>query len=159
MLKKLKDTLNDIERSKEFKKYKKENKDSYLTSALLVIEVDSEKSCILDFYSTKKHRITEFKFFGKSCERSLESKILQKEKSVLEELELNDVKVEVEKAFEKASEFLQDEADTNPKKLIVVLQKLGGIVMWNLTYFTSSLNILNVKINAKEDLLISHEKV
>ncbi len=159
MLKRLEETLKEIRKSKEFQEYKRKNKEAYLASALFIVEEGTENIWSADFYSPQKHLLTTFRMMGKKCERSQENEILQHEKIVLKELKMSDVETSLAHAFEIASESLGKEKGIAMKKIIVVLQEQKGAPIWNLTYLTANLDLVNIKINARQSSLISSHKV
>lgn len=108
-----------------------------------------------DFYDKKSKRITSFKVDDKVRLLEEESKIFQKEKVDLEKLDLSGVKIDFPEALLKVDEIKKKKADAEAiNKKIIILQCVK-IPLWNISYLTSSFNILNVKINATNGEIIS----
>lgn len=143
MLKQIKDFLEKIKRSKEFKDWYEKNKDSYLTS------IFHSKYLQVDFYSPKKDKMTSFTIIDNKINLET-SEIFRKEKTEIKELKLIEVKVDLEKAKKIISKLLKEEAT----KEIIILQNLE-VPVWNITYITKSMNILNVKVNAISGEIVS----
>jgi len=147
MFSKLKESLKRLEDSNEFNNWKSKNKKSYFCSAF-VMGADLEKeNWQLDFYNPEKDKITSFKLNG--CIEVLEEEgIFKKPKEKVNELKLNKVKIDFDKAIEIFEDFKSKKYPSeDPEKKIVILQNLKNTV-WNITYICTSFNILNIKINA-----------
>jgi len=148
MLNLLKNSLKKITESSEFKKYKKENPDVYLTSAFIMLDKNNKGNWQLDFYSPKKHRIISF-IVEKSIKVLPSEEIFQKEVKSIEILDLNKIKISLEQAFEKITEILKKKfSHETPDKKIIILQKLNKKEIWNITYITTTFNLINTKIDA-----------
>lgn len=134
--------------SDEFKEWKSENKNSYLCSFFLIIDEKELMPWQLAFYSPSTDTITSF--IASNPVKILEknSKIFKMDRSKINELHLNKVNIDLKEAF-LILERLKMEKYPNelPTKKIVILQKTKHLV-WNITYINSSLNILNVKVDA-----------
>ncbi|MBI2110105.1 PepSY domain-containing protein [Candidatus Woesearchaeota archaeon] len=156
--------------SDEFKEWKSENKNSYLCSFFLIIDEKELMPWQLAFYSPSTDTITSF--IASNPVKILEknSKIFKMDRSKINELHLNKVNIDLKEAFlilERLKinidlkeaflilERLKMEKYPNelPTKKIVILQKTKHLV-WNITYINSSLNILNVKVDAASGEII-----
>lgn len=121
--------------------FKNWHTDEYLVSYLLVTNTPS-----VDFYSKKTKKITSFIISDKINLK--EDEIFQKEAKDLEELKLEDIKISLEQATQKIENIKTKKIPSEQvnKKIIILQQQI--VPIWNLTYLTSSLNLLNIKINA-----------
>ncbi len=117
---------------------------SYLVSCFL--QAGAGK---IDFYSKEKHRIYTYSREGGKIVMQ-EDEILQKEKKVLEELKLDEVKV----GYEEASAKIVEARD----KLIAILQVINGKIIWNFTVLTPTLELYNLKVDAVTGDTISESK-
>ncbi len=128
------ENYSKIINSGEFKGFKKENPDSFLANVFL------DKDGWQFNFSYNKKMISFF--IEKDIVKTEESEAYEKNPE-LEELKIKEIKIDLEKA-EEITKKITDEEIT--KKIIILQQREFPI--WNITYITSSLNVLNVRINA-----------
>nr|MBA4405286.1 hypothetical protein [Nanoarchaeum sp.] len=137
MLDQIKDILKELKDSKEFKKFQTKNPTAYLCN---VCRLDDNWQP--DYYEPEKDKIVSFtKQDGEFI--SQESEIFRKEKTKLDELNLNEIKIDLAKA----EEIMSSKYPVEPSQKIIVLLK-DKIPMWNITYLTLKLEIINMKIDA-----------
>ncbi len=119
-------------------------KGAYLVSCFL-----NDKEWRIDYYFAKEHKIlTYFKKDGKL--EQMKDEIFQKEQKPLEELHLENVKIHYLEALDKVT--------VSPDKVIIILQVIDGVTVWNITVLTSEFKIYNLKVNAKNGETISEEE-
>ncbi len=157
MLSQIKNTIKDIENSKDYQDWHSKNKSSYLCSAFLISENINEINTgwQIDYYNPEDSKITSFIMIGNSLQIMPPEEVFQKEKTKIKELNLNDIKIDLNKAIETSKKLIKDKyKNENPDKIIVVLQVLEAI-LWNITYLTSTFNIINIKINAIDNEILA----
>lgn len=135
----MKELYNKLTSSKIFKDWKEKHKESFLCS---FIEIDHPQ---FDFYN-KNETITTFTI-GNNIEIKENEKIFKKTK--LNELNLDKVTLTKEQALKIIKEKHPKE---NFTKQIFILQNFEGPI-WNITSITSSLKILNTKIDMNKKIL------
>lgn len=126
--------------SQVFKEWKENNKKDYLCSYVLINEVPQ-----FDFYNPKTDKITSF-IINKEIEMKKEQNIFKKSKDKIYELNLDKVKIPLEKAEEIINNLEKYKKETFNKKIIILQSKKNPL--WNLSLITTTLNILNIKIDA-----------
>ena len=142
MLTELKDILSNLEKTDTFKKWKSTHKNSFLSSFFIV----DTQGWQLAFYSPSNKKMSTFL---KDRLVQADSAIFKLKGEKVEELNLEEVKIDIEQAYEIADKELEEKhPGYKPNKKIIVLQKLDGIAIWNITYLTTSFYIYNVKIDA-----------
>lgn len=134
-----------IESSKEFKQFKEKNSDAILANAFTML-----KDWQLDYYVPNKDTITSFTIENKKIIQK-ESEIFRKEKQEILQLNLDNIKISLEKAIEKTN-------IKNTQNTIVVLQVIDKKEIWNITYFTTTFKTINVKIDANSGEIISKDE-
>jgi len=136
----VKELIDSVVNSDTFKNWDKD--DNYLVNCFFVSGIWT-----VGFYSKKSGKITSF-VVGDSVEIQGEEEVFQDEKSDLDELEVDNVKIPLEDVIEKVNEIKNKkaEAESVTSRIIILHQKENPI--WNITYTTSGFNILNVKIDA-----------
>lgn len=150
MLKKLYVMLEKLECFDEFKKFKKDNPDSYLVSAFfMTVNKDDDVNWQADFYSPEKHTIASFVIKGEDLEVKQDQEVFQKDKEKLNELELDNVKIDFDEVLQRIDE-LKDKKypGETPNKIIVLLQTIHNEAIWNITYLTNTFNVWNIKVSA-----------
>ena len=137
--------LNKVKDSKEFKDYLKDHPNAYLCSIFL-----TEQQTQLSFYSKKTKLVTSFKVdIDKITLVGKDEKVLQKEKKDLEELHLEDLTIDLDKARGLVSDLLKEKyPNETPTKEITILQVIEGKTVLNITKITSTFNIINIKLDA-----------
>ncbi len=142
--------LNKIKSSKEFKDYQKEHPNAYLCSIFIT---DSQQ---FSFYSKKTKLVTSFKIDNKVTIIGKDQKIFQKEKKDLEELKLDEIKINLDKAKQISNDFQKEKyPNETTNKEIIILQIINKPI-WNITKITSTFNIINIKLSAVTGKIISH---
>lgn len=147
----LKEDFKKLQGTKEFKSFKKENPKAYFSSAFLMIESLDVKDIKwqIDYYDSELQKASTFIVNGDVVESKIGEEILQKKKEDIDELKLEDVKIGFDKAVEVIHKFRKKKyPEEKAQKIIIVLQNLGKSLVWNITYITVNLNLINFKINA-----------
>ena len=153
-----KEDIKRLENSKEFKEWKDSNPQSYLSDFFCILDTESKDDNIwqIDFYNPDNDTMTSFELPAdkrKKCNlKSADSKIFKQEKEAVEKLSLIDVQWTDKNTIELAKDFLKEKhKGENPTKTILILQNNKELkkTIWNLTFITSSLNMFNAKIDAK----------
>ena len=77
----------------------------------------------------------------------------------MEKLDIKKVKTKLDKALSKVDQIKNETCPQEAiAKAIIILQNIK-IPIWNVSYMTASMNILNVKINASDNKVINHDFV
>jgi len=155
MLKRIREDLSKIKGSEEFKEFIELNPESYLCSCFLFNEANDLWQ--FDFYNKTNKKITSFLVTDK-IEKSDEDEVFRKDKEDLTELKLDDIKIDLDKAFEifetrNKEKYENEEAE----KKIVILQFYKSLI-WNITYITKRFNVLNIKIDAIKGSIMEESK-
>ena len=137
MIEEIKEFLEELKKSEIFKKFKEKNQLAYNSSISKI-----QKELQIDYYDPNTDKITSFtKRDNKII--SQESEVFRKEKIEIPELKLDKIKITL-KAIEDIIAMKYQEI---PTKKIFILQQIESPI-WNITYLTTKLDILNVKIDA-----------
>ena len=150
MLTKLKENYKDLLESKEF-----EHK-GYLCGAFLICEIQElEKTpWQIDFYNTNNDTITTYLIKDK-IEVVNNSEVFKKDDMRVEELKLDEIKVDFN-TIKKKKQYILESHDEQAEKISIILQK-QNIPIWNIIYITKRFNLLNIKINASSGELIEEK--
>jgi uncharacterized protein YpmB len=146
MIEEIKKFLQELEESKIFKDFKEKNPLAYNSSISKI-----ENILQIDYYDPNEDKITSFTKKDNDI-ISQESEVFRKEKIKIQELKLDKIKI-TSKAIEDIISIKYQEIPT--KKIFILQQKEAPI--WNVTYLTQSMNILNMKINAETGQIIEEK--
>jgi len=153
----LKLALEKIKQNKEFKNLNK-NKDIYFSYALIMLENDKSGPWQLGFYHKSTDKMITFIVDKDEINMKKEEEIFKKPGMEVKKVDIEKAKIPYNEILKTAKEF---QKKNYPKELvsktIAILQNLdeyGNI--WNITYVTDSFKTLNMKINAENGKIISH---
>ncbi len=154
-----KTALKKLKNSSEFKKWVFKNKKSYLTYAFTMIENSEKSEWQIGYYDKKLDKVTVFTI-NNNIKINPEQDIFKKPGTAVKKINLKDVKFSLDKVLKKAQTIKEKKY---PKELvtktIAILQNIELGQLWNITLITSSLNTINIKIDAKTGKTIKHELV
>ena len=155
MVSSFKESLDILVKSKEFKKWKETSKDSYLANGFIMLNSDYKEKLDnlewqIDFYSPNKDLMTSFFIRDKNISSKEGQKILKEENVTIEELKLDKLKISLKDAIAKIEKKYPKDA---PNKVIIILQFIK-VPVWNISFLTSSFNLLNVNIDAEKGNII-----
>lgn len=152
----VKEIIEKIESKKEFKEWKDSSPESYLTSLFTIIDRENQETWQAGYYNSVLDKITTVTLNQETIEFQEEQEIAKFDTEKVDALKLEKVEIDFQHALEIA-ETLQTEKypKETPIKKIVILQNMkpyGNI--WNISYFTASMSVLNIKIDAKEGIVL-----
>ncbi len=141
-----------LKNSEEFKNFKKEHKEAFLYACFFV----SEGNWQFDYYNPKNRLITTFEVSDNIKVMPIDKAFDDKPK--VSELALDKIKVDFNGAMEITKKVISSEypGDNSFTKTIVILQNLDNKVIWNITLLTSTLKLLNIKLDASTGKVLSH---
>jgi len=155
MVEQIKESLEELKKADVFKEFKEKNKDAYLASCMTIISGEEKSDLQLDFFQPENHKMTTF-IIKDEIEMKGEDDVFQKEKKDVEELKLKNVNINLEKMLDIIEKLRKKKYPGEfPNKIIAILQSLDKKTIWNITHLTSTLKILNIKIDAKTGDIIS----
>jgi uncharacterized membrane protein YkoI len=152
----MKEIVDKLEKSPEFKKWRETHKEEYLASMFLISS--KEKLSVnwqVDYYNLKKNQMTSFVVHDESVEQLPPEEVFKRAEDVVDELDISKVKISYEDAIINANAILKDKyRNEDVNKQILILQQLDRLV-WNITYVTALFNMLNVRVDAITGEVIS----
>ena len=155
MPEKLKENLKELQKAEEFKDFKKKNPKAYLASCVVIVDGKEIRDWQVGYYLPEKHKIMSF-VLKERVEAKGEDDIFQKEKTSIKKLNLGKVKIDLSKALEILENLRKKKYSGDfPNKIIAVLQVIEEGPIWNLTLLTTTLKVLNIKLNAVNGSIIS----
>ncbi len=151
----------DLHKLLEIAKNSKEYDSSYYLThffAMFDQNLKQAEDTQIGFYSREKDIIKAISVGDKDGKIvSKESEALKKKGHVIKELNLDDVKIEIDEAIKKVVQCLRSNYLTEvPLKAFVVLQVIDENPIWNFTFVTNTFKTLNIKINAVNGKIVHH---
>lgn len=152
MLTKLKSAYEKLIHSKEFKH------EGFLCGAFLIADIKDLENTDwqIDFYNKETDTITTY-LVGLKIEVTDNSKVFKNEKVAIEELKVEDIKVNFNELKDKLDKILKEKQE-DPVKITIILQN-QNIPVWNIIYITQKFNLLNVKIDAVTGIVLDEKVV
>jgi|TARA_B100002003_G_scaffold249384_1_gene285586 hypothetical protein len=152
----IKKVVDKLENHSEFKIWKEKNKESYLANVFRMEGAKDLDEWQVGYYN-KDGTVTSFTV-GEGIKILPDQEIFQKEKKAVHELDVSEVKIDLDQALDAAKEFQKEKLKGNdPSKIMVVVQNIAGNTLYNITYITITFNTLNMKIDAGTGEMIDHE--
>ncbi len=152
MLAKLKNNYQKLIKSKEFKHK------GFLCGAFIICDIENIDSTPwqLDFYDKKADTITSYTL-GDKIEVTEDAKVFKEENTKIEELDFKNIKIDFDDLKKKLQEILSSRNET-PVKITIILQ-VQKFPVWNIIYITKKFNLLNIKVNAKDGVVLEEKIV
>ncbi|MBU1204841.1 MAG: hypothetical protein KKE93_02955 [Nanoarchaeota archaeon] len=154
-----KTALKKLKNSSEFRKWISKNKKSYLTYAFTMIENSEKSEWQIGYYDKSLDKVTVFTI-NNNIEINPEQDVFKKPGTAVKKINLKDVKFGLDKVLKKTQNIKEKKYSKElVTKTIAILQNIDLGQLWNITLITSSLNTINIKIDAKTGKTIKHELV
>jgi len=150
---KMSEAFEELNTSKEYNEFQKENK-SYLAHAFAMFPAGEEPKWQFGYYNESTDKIISFE--TDPVKQLPEEEVFKKE-GTLKQLDMTAVKIKAEEAIEKAMTFQKEKFSAEQiTRTILILQHLD-IQLYNFTLVSSTLNMLNVRIDATTGEVYSHQ--
>lgn len=153
----IKEVIENLCSHSEFKEWKKTHKDCYLVHAFKMPDDANENIWQIGYYDKKKDKITTFFIEQGDVKIIPEEEVYKREKKAVKELDIDKVKINVNKALEKANEILKEKYKEQVMKTVIILQNIEEGLVWNITFVTNSFKTLNIKVDAANGKVVKHE--
>jgi hypothetical protein len=156
----MQEILTALQENQLFKDWKKEN--SFLSHFFNQVSFDLKLkgSWEVGYFNKDSQKMTIFVQNGADFSIKPEDEVFKKPGDVIEELNLDNVKITFEDALKV---FKENVVKLFPNEKLgdgfVVLQQLQGKVLWNFTFVSKSIKFLNVKIDAVTSKVADHQAV
>ena len=151
--------LATIQKSTEYKSWKKKHQQGYLSHFFCPISHDCELKgdWEVGFYDPSSEKMTVFACGKTVTVKENEDDVFKKPEQRVEELQIASVKTSFTKAVDV---FAENVEEFFPKAGrgdgFVILQNLEQKPLWNFTFITKDLKFINIKIHAETGEVDSH---
>ena len=147
-----KETISELKKSGEYKKFQKENPDAYLCAGFFVINEGQTEQRQIDFWA-KKDKIAAFIF---QKDKDGKETVMLKEEEPLKQAAMEKISEKISFDIEDAEKIINKEAEKERMKItkiIAILQISDGKQVWNLTALMPSLFMLRMRIDMHGDII------
>jgi hypothetical protein len=144
-----------LEKSKEYKDFRKEHKSAFLSAGFFVLDFEEKKNVHqLDFYVPNKNKMAAF---------TLDNGIKMQLLDLVQEKTPEKLDIKVKTDLDALYGILEDEMKNrnmteNIKKIVAVLQNIDGKRLWNLTCILSGMEILRSHVDDETRSVLKMEK-
>lgn len=156
------DALAKLAKTALFKNWKKKHSEAYLSHFFCPLTKDCQPNAFWDigYFNPQDQKITVFRDEGTVFTQMPEEDVFKKETTMVESLVMNKVTFPIAKAIAVVQDnivslFPAEKCGDG----FLILQNLSQTMLWNFTFISTSLKFLNVKINADDGKLYSHQEV
>ena len=156
------DLLNDLKETSLFKDWKDKHQQAFLSHFFCQINSNLEQKFTweIGFYDKEKDKVTTFIKPGEEFQIKNEDEVFKKETDTVEELNLDQVKIELVKAKKIINEELPKLFPNEERgDGFLILQTIKQETTWNFTLITKALKLINIKINSENGEVVSHQVV
>ena len=157
----MKELIEKLEKSAEFKEFKAKNNGAYLTHLFVMLEKGKDISFDVG-YCVKDEGMVSFTIDDNGGVIGVreEKEVFKKPGQSVLELDVNKVKLGLNQAVDNAILVQKEKYKQHrPSKTIVILQNIGGKQLWNITFVTETFKTLNIKIDADSGEMVSDDLI
>jgi hypothetical protein len=152
----MKNALRKLNQSIKFVKWNKKNNKSKLTHAFIMVGNNENDEWQFGYYNPETDKVATFTV-NDSVSLNDEQDVFKKPGDKVKCINLNNVKISLEKAIEKADEIKEKHYPKETiNKRIAILQNIDHGQLWNITFVTHSFKTINIKINSSDGKVIKH---
>lgn len=152
----VKEAIERLEGSEEFKKWRKGNNEDYISYAFCQIDGAKKTDWQIGYYNDREDKITGF-IAGAEIKALQTEEVFKKPDTKVKMLDLSMAELTFFDAMRRAEEFKKENypgEDSN--KAIVILQNIENTDVWNITLITLGFKALNIRMNAKTGDIMEH---
>lgn len=153
----LKEILECVEKSPEFKTWRKSNEKAYLAHAFVMLDEANKDAWQIGYFDSDKSRMSTFVVSSGKIEIIPDQEVLLSEHKI-KELEPEKVKLTIKEALDIAEKVRNEK---NPKELVAksffiiqVVENHGQV--FNITFFTMSFKTVNIKLSTENGKVLHH---
>ncbi|MFT7616190.1 MAG: hypothetical protein ACI8Y7_001019 [Candidatus Woesearchaeota archaeon] len=150
----MREEFEQLQKDEKFLAWKKEHPDVFLAHCFLMNH--KAVSPNWQFGYAQGENITVFDV-GEGVEKQEQEEAFKRPDSQIMPIDLKDVTVEYEQAFEIAQKTCGEKAPSEPvNTTICILQNIKPFgVVWNMTYVTMAFKTVNIKVDAKSGEVVA----
>jgi hypothetical protein len=152
------DIIKAVKENKQVEDFLYKNGEAYLAHLFAMFDEANKNEYQVGFFSPEDNRIHVFLYDSElnTCIKNAGEEPFKEPDSEINELNVNNIKVDIKDALNKAIDETKKMKEIITKKILVV-QNLDGIDLYNFTFVTVSMKTINIKLDASTGELISSD--
>ena len=151
-----KQAYDHLMQNKVYLSWIEKNKDFFLAHGFILLDELNKDVWQLGFYCKAKDRMITF-FVGKdSITISQESEMFKKPDTVIRELAVDKVSIDLAEVLEIIEKVRQDHYKQDPEKMFLILQHGEHGQSYNVTLITKQMDIIHIKVDASAGKVLEH---
>ena len=153
--------LKYLENTNEFKEWHKNHKTHYLAHAFKLLDEANKHIWQIGYYGKASDKITTFVLEeGKEIKIIPDLEVFKQEKDVIKKLDIAKIKINSQKALDIAEDFVKKEYTAElPVKTILILQTIEQGQVYNISFITKSMGVINLKISSENGKVLEHKRI
>ncbi len=149
----IKEKVNLLKKTEMYKEFIEHNPDYELSHVFAIEESDKFNDFQIGFYSKKDKKVVSFDLLN---HKASEPQDPFNKGEDIPSLNINSITQDISTVITKAKEIMKEKYSAHrAEKYICILQIINSVTMWNITIVTSTLHVINLKLNAITGDLIS----
>lgn len=154
------DAIELIEKSKDFKEWKKQRKNAFMSHAFVMFDDDKEGEWQIGYYDPDKDRITAILATVDDIKIGTEEQVYKEPDKTVNKVHIEKVEILVHKALEIVDSLVKEKYKNEPvNKKICILQDIENFgLVWNISLVTAAFNVINIKIDVGSGEIKADEK-
>lgn len=153
----IKQLIKQLEQSKEFKDWWKENTHLFLTHAFIMHDDEGKGDWQFGYYDEKEEKMTSFLADEEETKISPPTEVFKKPGTKINPLDVDKVKIDLKHALETAEKLREKEyLQEGKERTIAILQNLDVGQVWNITFLTKTHKTLNIKVDSETGKIKEH---
>ncbi len=153
----LKEVLASVEKSSEFKSWRKSHSKAYLAHAFVMMDEANKDSWQIGYFDSENSLMSTFVASSGKIEIIPDQEVFKSEHRI-EQLEPDKVKLTVKEALDVAEKHRKEnypkEITAKSFFIIQVVEAHGQV--FNITYFTATFKTINIKISTENGKVLHH---
>ncbi len=152
----LRQMLEKLRNSNEFKLWQKNHSGYYLAHVFVMIDNANEGIWQAGYYNPLKDKMVTFIVSPEEITVTPEQEVMKANKKIAE-LDIEKVKLSVEEAIDISKKCIKEHYKNELlMKSFFIIQELDGITMFNITYLTKGFKTINIRINSIDGKVVKH---
>jgi hypothetical protein len=151
----IKEAIKKLESSDEFKVWKKDNPESFMSFCFKIDEPDKSDEWQLGFYN-KNNTITPFILSKDAINAAEPSEIFKEPETKIVALDIKKISIDEKQALDIAKDYMNKNIPTEQvDKEIIILQVIDEVQVYNITLITKTFKTVNIRINSNDKKIVS----
>ena len=155
----LKDAIGILEKEASFNGWRGKHKDAFFAHAY-VMEKPEGREWELGYFDPHDNMMEMFTIKDSKVSHEGATPVARAENAPpIKEVRMEEIQLTVGQAIERAEEIRKKEYSAEaPLRTFIIVQCIESGCIYNVTFFTKSFNVVNVKVSSKDGSVLRHSK-